>query len=109
MDIGESLEKYITRYEEVRRAHKEYNVDLLDFDCIWAILCCLPQDWSLTIISLQPDQIQWTLDNILARLRKEELRKTKLSRESALMTGRMKRRDNTTWKRNPSLRKNQPL
>ena len=88
MEVGEPLEKYLTRCEEVRRLHKEYDVDLMDLDYVWAILRGLPQDWSLVIMTLQPDQNEWTLDNILARLRQEELRRTKLAGDSAFFVRR---------------------
>ena len=72
----------------MRRLHKEYDVDLMDLDYVWAILRGLPQDWSLVIMTLQPDQNEWTLDNILARLRQEELRRTKLAGDSAFFVRR---------------------
>ena len=84
MDVGELVEKNLTRCEEVRRFHQEYDVDLMDLDYVWEILRGLPQDWSLVIMSLQPDQCEWALDNIISFIRQEELRRTKIAGESPL-------------------------
>ena len=88
MVVGEPLEHYITRCEEVRREHVDFDIELLELDYIWAILKGLPQDWSLIIMSLHPEQSKWSIEHIFQRLRQEELRRTKLTGETAMVVGR---------------------
>ena len=88
MEIGEALEHYITRCEDVCREHLDFDIELPELDYIWAVLKGLPPDWSLVIMSLQPEQSEWSVDHIFQRLRQEELRRTKLTGETAMVVGR---------------------
>ena len=82
---GDSLERYLTQCDGVRRAHRELSVELNEMDYIWAVLRGLPPDWSLVIMSLQPNQEEWTVDNVFMRLRQEELRRTMIHKEEDMV------------------------
>ena len=89
MADGESLERYLTLCDGVCRAHREFSVELNEMDYIWAVLRGFPPDWSLVIMSLQPNQEEWTVDNVFMRLRQEELRRTMIHKEEwVLVTGK---------------------
>ena len=53
---GEGLERYLSQCDGFRRVHKDLRVELIKMDYIWAVWRGLPPDWSLVIMSLQPNQ-----------------------------------------------------
>ena len=63
MEDGDSLDPYLTQCDAVHRTHEELSVELNDMDYIWAVLRGLPPNWLLDIMSLQPNQEEWTVDS----------------------------------------------